>query len=63
MAARDAGFFQTRAGQAAVREALETDLSRFIPPNLFSLYQAEDFERLIDPLRQLPVHWIREAMG
>lgn len=63
VAARDADFFQTRAGQAAVREALETDLARFIPPNLFTLYKTEDFETLIEPLRQLPARSIREAIS
>lgn len=63
VAARDADFFQTRAGEAAVKEALESDLSRFIPPNLFSLHQAEGFERLIEPLRRVPVHLIRHAIG
>jgi len=54
VAARDPDFFQTAEGQAAVREALDADLARFIQPNLFSLHQKEGFERLIEPLRALP---------
>jgi len=60
--ARDADFFQTPSGLAAVREALNADLPRFIAPNLFSLHQAEGFGRMIDPLRRLPVDRIREAI-
>jgi len=59
VAARTPDFFQTLKGQASVREALDADLPRFIQPNLFSLHQREGFERLIEPLRQLPVDQIR----
>jgi len=61
VAARAADFFQTPKGQAAVREALEADLPRFVQPNLFSLHQNEDFKRLIEPLGKLPVDQIRAA--
>jgi len=63
IAARDPDFFQTPKGQAAVREALDADLPRFIQPNLFSLHQQEGFERLMEPLGKLPVDRIREAFA
>lgn len=61
VSARDPDFFQTSKGQAAVMEALDADLPRFIQPNLFRLHHREGFKRLIEPLRRLPVDQIRAA--
>ena len=47
-AARRPDFFQSRDSRPAIREALDADLSRFIPPNILAVYRTDGFKDFID---------------
>lgn len=46
-AARRPDFFQSPDSRPAIREALDADLPRFIPPNILDVYRAEGYEDFI----------------
>lgn len=51
--ARKLDFFQKAESLPEITNALKTDLSRFIPPDILAAYQAEGFKRFILTLQQV----------
>jgi predicted nucleotidyltransferase component of viral defense system len=51
--ARGLDFFQRSESLPEIENALNTDLPRFIPPDIFSAYQTEGFNRFILTLQQV----------
>lgn len=60
--AREAGYFQKESSALEINKALESDLPRFIPQNIFSAYQAEEFQHFIDTLRQVTADLLGQGM-
>lgn len=61
--AREAGYFQTEASEIEISKALESDLPRFIPQNIFSAYQGENFRPFVDTLKQVTADLLDQGMG
>lgn len=51
--ARGLDFFQRAESLPVIENALKTDLPRFIPPDILSVYQTEGFKRFIPALQQI----------
>jgi predicted nucleotidyltransferase component of viral defense system len=51
--ARKAEYFQTNDTAEEMIHALDSDLARFIPQNIFSLYRKENFRRFIQTLKEV----------
>jgi predicted nucleotidyltransferase component of viral defense system len=51
--ARGLDFFRKAESLSEIETALKTDLPRFIPPEIFSVYQTERFNRFIPALQQV----------
>jgi len=45
--ARNGDYFQTKEAAEEMIRALDSDLGRFIPQNILSVYRKEDFRSLI----------------
>jgi len=60
---RDLSFFQTDSAADALGEALRTDLPRFIPPAILSVYQEANFAPFIDAVRRLTAELINQGMS
>lgn len=58
--ARKPCFFQSKEGRAAVKSALESDLPRFLPSNVFELYQQSAFDHMIKSLCRLSVELVEQ---
>jgi len=50
---RKAEYFQTNDTAEEMIHALDSDLARFIPQNIFSLYRKEHFKRFIQTLKDV----------
>ena len=46
--ARNPGYFQTREAVSEIAQALEADLPRFLPADIFSFYREKQFHELIE---------------
>jgi len=62
MLARKADFFLTKASEGEIIRALDSDLARFIPQNLSSLYKQEGYRRFIETLRQVTQELMDQGM-
>jgi predicted nucleotidyltransferase component of viral defense system len=51
--ARRGDYFQTKEANAAMIDALESDLARFIPQNILSVYRKESFRSLIHAVEKV----------
>jgi predicted nucleotidyltransferase component of viral defense system len=51
--ARNAAYFQTEDTAKEMIHALDSDLARFIPQNIFSLYRKENFRQFIQTLKEV----------
>jgi hypothetical protein len=49
--AREAGYFQQKKNAKEIIGALNTDLPRFIPQEIYSVYRENDFKEFIDTLK------------
>jgi len=56
---RKVDFFLAKASEDEIIQALDSDLARFIPPNIFSTYKKEGFRRFVETLKQVT----KELMG
>jgi predicted nucleotidyltransferase component of viral defense system len=60
--AREADYFLKSESDHMIRSAIETDLPRFIPQNIFSKYQENDFSELIATLRGVTSDLLSQGM-
>ena len=60
--ARKAGFFQDKNNQQEIINALQTDLPRFIPENIYSVYQASQFEFFFKALNSVTLNLLNQGM-
>ncbi len=60
---RDLSFFQSDSAADALQEALRTDLTRFIPAAILSVYQDAEFAPFIDAVRQVTADLIRQGLS
>jgi predicted nucleotidyltransferase component of viral defense system len=60
--AREADYFQTKASAIAVRDALTSDLPRFIPQNIYAEYQQDDFRQFNDTLKYVMAELMDQGM-
>jgi len=51
--AREAGYFQQKKNAKEIISALNSDLPRFIPKEIYSVYQENDFKELIDTFKSV----------
>jgi predicted nucleotidyltransferase component of viral defense system len=51
--AREADYFQKKESNSDIRRALRADLPRFLPQNIISVYQEQDFSDFIDTLKEV----------
>ena len=60
--AREAGYFQTTESASAIRKALESDLPRFIPQNIYAEYQQDNFRQFNEALNDVMVKLLDQGM-
>ena len=60
--ARETDYFQRPSSVLEIAKALESDLVRFIPQNIFSVYREEKFQAFIDALRQVTADILDQGM-
>ena len=60
--AREAGYFQTKGSANAVRDALSSDLPRFIPQNIYAEYQQDDFRQFSETLKNVVMKLLDQGM-
>jgi predicted nucleotidyltransferase component of viral defense system len=60
--ARPASHFLTKAAEREVREAVESDLPRFLPAVIYREYQKDKYRKLLETLRQLTVELKTQGM-
>ncbi|MBW1799244.1 MAG: nucleotidyl transferase AbiEii/AbiGii toxin family protein [Deltaproteobacteria bacterium] len=60
--AREADYFQNKASAIEISKALESDLPRFIPQNIFSIYREEKFRPFINTLKQVTADLLDQGM-
>lgn len=61
--AREADYFQKEASLLPVADALKRDLTRFLPPKVFSLYEQGDFGNFIAALREVTTDLLAQSMA
>lgn len=59
---READYFQKKESAKSIIEALERDLPRFIPQNIFSKYKEDSFSDLISTLRHVTADLLDQGM-
>ena len=62
-AARKPDFFKDPAFHSEIRDALESDLPRFIPPNILAVYRDEGFRRFIDNADKVTARLLAQGLG
>jgi predicted nucleotidyltransferase component of viral defense system len=62
-AARKRDYFQGRISRPEIREALESDLPRFIPSNVLAVYREERFKSFIDTVDRVTARLLRQGLG
>lgn len=60
--ARDAGYFQKKKSAKEIITALETDLPRFIPQNIYSFYHENDFDEFLSALKNTTSDLLEQGM-
>ena len=60
--AREADFFQNKENQQETINALQTDLNRFIPENIYSVYQATQFVHFIKAVNLVTSKLLQQGM-
>ena len=61
--AREADYFQKEGSLLPVADALKRDLTRFLPPKVFSLYEQGDFGNFIAALREVTTDLLAQNMA
>lgn len=60
--ARRADHFLTKASKDEIIQALDSDLARFIPQNIFLTYKKENFRRYVETLKQVTQELMDQGM-
>ena len=60
--AREADFFLKRKNVSIIAAAIESDLSRFIPQNIYSLHQEGNFYEFINTLKEVTSNLLDQGM-
>jgi hypothetical protein len=60
--AREADHFLSKASKDEVMRALDSDLARFIPQNIFATYKKKNFGPLIETLRRVTQELVDQGM-
>jgi len=60
--ARGADYFQQRRSTSSIIDALKRDLPRFLPQNILSIYQEEDFKEFIITLKEVTSDLLSQGM-
>jgi len=60
--ARKADHFLTKASKDEIMQALDSDLARFIPQNIFLTYKKEDFGRFFETLKRVTQELMDQGM-
>jgi len=60
--AREADYFQQKKSTSSIIDALKRDLPRFLPQNIFNIYQEEDFRELITTLKEVTSDLLSQGM-
>ena len=60
--AREAGYFQQKKNAKEIISALNTDLSRFIPKEIYSVYQESDFKEFIDTFKSVTADLLDQGL-
>ena len=61
-AARKPDYFQSRISRSEIRDALESDLPRFIPSNLLAVYRKEGFKSFIDTVARVTARLLKQGL-
>jgi predicted nucleotidyltransferase component of viral defense system len=62
VAAREADFFQKKKNISNITAAIESDLTRFIPQNIYSLHWEGNFGEFINTLKQVTSGLLNQGM-
>jgi predicted nucleotidyltransferase component of viral defense system len=62
VAAREAGYFQSVAAEKEIRNALSSDLPRFIPQNILAVYYDKQFHQFIDTVKKVTAEILDQGM-
>ena len=60
--AREADYFQKKESAKEIINAMKTDLPRFIPQNIYSVYQKNDFKQFTDVLKNVTSDLLKQGM-
>jgi predicted nucleotidyltransferase component of viral defense system len=60
--AREADFFLHKESVSSIIAAIKNDLPRFIPQNIFSIYQEQDFSEFIKTLQEVTLDLLDQGM-
>ncbi|MEA3359856.1 MAG: nucleotidyl transferase AbiEii/AbiGii toxin family protein [Thermodesulfobacteriota bacterium] len=60
--AREAGFFQRKGSISGIANAMKIDLPRFIPRDILSIYQGDDFRDFITVLKEVTSGLLDQGM-
>lgn len=61
-AARKPDYFQSRISRSEIRDALESDLPRFIPANVLAVYREEGFKSFIDTVDRVSDRLLKQGL-
>jgi len=62
VAAREADFFQKKEHVSNITAAIESDLTRFIPQNIYSLHRERNFGEFINTLKEVTSGLLNQGM-
>ncbi|MBW2108918.1 MAG: nucleotidyl transferase AbiEii/AbiGii toxin family protein [Deltaproteobacteria bacterium] len=60
---REAGYFQKESSMGAIIQSLETDLPRFVPENILSMYQGNHFSDFVATLKDVTSFLMEQGMN
>jgi len=63
VAARQAYYFQQKESASSITSAMKSDLPRFLPQNIISMYQEEDFSDFIITLKEVTSDLLDQGMA
>jgi predicted nucleotidyltransferase component of viral defense system len=61
-AARKPDYFQSRISRSEIRDALESDLPRFIPSKVLAVYREEGFKSFIDTVATVTARLLKQGL-
>jgi len=61
--ARQASYFQQRESASSITSAIKSDLPRFLPQNIISMYQEKDFSDFITTLKEVTSDLLDQGMA